>query len=147
MQPPQLPHRALDWIWHPSSSDADWSNFDDNYWKAISAVPGKARYNGYTMAVVGRLPSRWIDLHLRMMKMMMILRILPEQTKVQARVPIPKPKPGETRPLSLIHDDMCFILGFITKHFTLKCEEIKLFPPTIRAYRQGMSTSFITLVD
>ena len=99
------------------------------------------------MAVVGRLPSRWIDLHLRMMKMMMILRILPEQTKVQARVPIPKPKPGETRPLSLIHDDMCFILGFITKHFTLKCEEIKLFPPTIRAYRQGMSTSFITLVD
>ena len=147
MQPPRLPHRALDWLWHPSTDDTDWKTFVDNYWQAITAVPGKARYNGYTMAVIGRLPRRWIDLHLRMMKMMMILRIMPKKIKVQARVPIPKPKPGETRPLSLIHDDMCFLLGFLTKHFALKCEEIKLFPPTIRAYRQGMSTSFITLID
>ena len=35
----------------------------------------------------------------------------------------------------------------MTKHFTVRCEEIKLFPPSIRAYRQGMSTSFITLLD
>jgi hypothetical protein len=27
MQPPQFPHRAFDWIWHPSSSDADWNTF------------------------------------------------------------------------------------------------------------------------
>ena len=81
------------------------------------------------------------------MKMSMKLRILPQRAKIQTRVPIPKPKPGETRPLSLLHDDMCFILGFITKFYTLKCEEIKLFPPSIRAYRQGMSTSFITLLD
>ena len=147
MQPPMFPHRALDWLWYPCSDDNTWNTFADNYWKAISSIPGKARYDGYTMAIIGRLPRRWIDLHFRIMKMIMVLRIFPEKTKVQARVPIPKPKPGETRPLSLIHDDMCFILGFLTKHYALKCEEIKLFPPTIRAYRQGMSTSFITLID
>ena len=81
------------------------------------------------------------------MKLSMILRILPQRTKIQSRVPIPKPKPGETRPLSLLHDDMCFILGFITKHYAARCEEIELFPPSIRAYRRGMSTSFITLLD
>ena len=42
MQPPELPYRALDWIWHPSSDDAEWNTFVENYWKAISAVPGKA---------------------------------------------------------------------------------------------------------
>ena len=81
------------------------------------------------------------------MKMMMILRILPQQTKIQTRVPIPKPKPGETRPLSLLHDDMCFILGFLTKHYTICVEKLNLLPPSLRAYRKGMGTSAITLLD
>jgi hypothetical protein len=147
MRPLEHPHRALDWIWHPSSSNDEWDEFESNYWKAITSIPGKARHAGYNMAIIGRLPRRWINLHLRLMKMSMMLRILPQNTKLQTRVPIPKPKPGETRPLSLLHDDMCFLLGIITKHFTSRCEEIKLFPPSIRAYRQGMSTSFITLLD
>jgi len=66
--------------------------------------------------------------------MIMVLRILPEKTKIQSRVPIPKPKPGETRPLSLLHDDMCFILGFLTKHYTLCIESLNLLPPAHGAY-------------
>lgn len=146
-RPPEHAHRGLDWLWHPSSTDDDWHTFKTNYWKAISAIPGKARHAGYTMAVIGRLPRRWIDLHFRIMKMMMTLRIFPQKTKIQTRVPIPKPKPGETQPLSLLHDDMCFILGFITKHYTFCSEKLNLFPPSLRAYLQGMGTSAITLLD
>ena len=138
MQPPGLLLRAFDWIWHPSSTDDDWNTFVTNYWRAISSIPGKARYNGYTVAINGRLPRRWIDLRLRIMKMMMILRILPEKTKIQARAPMPKLKPGETRPLSLINDDMCFFLGFLTKHFALKCEEVKSIPPTLHARHEHL---------
>ena len=147
MQPPQTANRALEWQWHPNSTADQWDTFQTNYWKAIASVPGKARHAGYTTAIIGRLPIRWIDVHLRLMKISLILRMLPQRTKIQSRVPIPKPKPGETRPLSLLHDDMCFLLGFITKHYARRCEDIKLFPPSIRAYRQGMSTSFITLLD
>ena len=32
----------------------------------------------------GRLPHQWIDLHLHIMKIIMMLRILPEKMKVQA---------------------------------------------------------------
>ena len=147
MRPPKHAHRELDWLWHPASTSEEWNSFESDYWKAISAIPGKARHAGYTMAVIGRLPRRWIDLHLRIMKLMMVLRILPQRTKIQSRVPIPKPKPGETRPLSLLHDDMCFILGFITKHYTMRIEKLQLFPTSLRAYRQGMGTSAITLLD
>ena len=147
MRPPQFSNRALNWQWYPTSTKDQWDTFHNNYWKAITSIPGKARHAGYTAAIVGRLPRRWIDIHLRLMKLAMMLRILPQRTKIQSRVPIPKPKPGETRPLSLLHDDMCFVLGFITKHYAARCEDIKMFPPSIRAYRQGMSTSFNTLLD
>jgi hypothetical protein len=79
MRPPPSAHRELDWLWHPRSNEHDWNTFVSNYWQAISAVPGKARHAGYTMAVIGRLPRRWIDLHLRLMKMIMLLRILPQK--------------------------------------------------------------------
>ena len=58
MRPPEHAHRELDWLWHPTSTDDDWNSFVSDYWKAISAVPGKARHAGYTMAVIGRLPRR-----------------------------------------------------------------------------------------
>lgn len=35
----------------------------------------------------------------------------------------------------------------MTKHFTLWREENDLLPPSIREYQQGMSTSFIVLLD
>ena len=51
MQPPPFPNRAFDWMWHPSSDNNDWNSFVENYWKAITAIPGKARYNGHNWSL------------------------------------------------------------------------------------------------
>jgi len=82
-----------------------------------------------------------IAAHKQILWMTLVLQLLPINMKKQMWCPIPKSTPGETRLLSLLHDDLCFILGVVTLHYSAKCEDTEMFPNTIRAYRKGMGMS------
>ena len=62
-------------------------------------------------------------------------------------IPIPKglDKPGQTRPISLADDVYSFLTAQISRTFAEGMEATGRLGPEITAYRQGKSTTDITL--
>jgi len=50
---------------------------EKDLWKSISSIPSKARFDGFQLAVVGRLGSRWRQLLLNIIKLILIMRYVP----------------------------------------------------------------------
>jgi len=114
------------------------NKFEENFIKAISSIPTKARYNGFHMAVVGRFGERWQKALLHIIKLILILRYIPTDLKRMARFPIPKPgKINEYRPISLCHDIYCFVNGICTKYTSAGIEKANFLHDGIVAYRPG----------
>ena len=87
-----------------------------DFYRAITAVPGKARHEGFYMAVLGRFGGQWPSTPLKIIEMVFIARYIPTKYKQMTRVPIPKPgRPDEYRPLSLCDDIFCFVNGIVAQ--------------------------------
>ena len=87
------------------ATDVEFPEVTKKFFKAIESIPGKARHEGFQMAVVGRMPFNWINLWLQGISFILAARIAPKVIMEMTRVPIGKgpDKPGETRPLALVH--------------------------------------------
>ena len=111
----------------------------EKYMKAIASIPGKARHEGFQMAVLGRFGKRWRTILFNLIKLMFIMRYVPQEIKKISRFPIPKPgKAGEYRPISLCHDIYCFLNGASTAITSKSIEKAGILHTGIASYREGM---------
>jgi len=125
----------------------DEENFRERYLKAIIKIPGKARHDGFQMAVLGRFGERWRRILFNISKLMLVMRYVPPELKVISRFPIPKPgKPGEYRPISLCHDLYCFLNGICTEKTSKGIELANVLHDMITSYRKGKGcTNLVSL--
>jgi len=122
--------------------------FIPNFWKGLARIPGKARYEGFQMAVVGRLGSRWGQLLLDITKLLLIMRYIPPELRKMARFPIPKPgKANEYRPISLCNDLYCYINSISTAYSSIGIEKAELLHDGMNAYRKGRGCSSLVTTE
>jgi len=111
---------------------------EEDLWKSISSIPSKARFDGFQLAVIGRLGPRWRHLLLNIIKLILIMRYVPTSLKRMARFPIPKPgKQNEYRPISLCHDLYCYIMGIITSFSSAAIARSGILHEGLTAYQKG----------
>ena len=58
---------------------------EDQFWKAIEKIPGKARHRSLHMALLARAPIEWARLHLRGICIVLAARIAPRNIKQMSR--------------------------------------------------------------
>jgi len=120
----------------------------ESFWKSISSIPGKARYNGFQMAVVGRFGSRWQSCLLNICKLILIMRYIPKKLKSIARFRIPKPgKVNEYRLISLCHYLYCFIDSISTKFSSQGILNAGILHAGIAAYVKGKGCAMLVGVE
>jgi len=150
-KPPKKDHKELYFPFFLTSSSGtmnDEAEFEESYWKSLASVPGKARYNGFHMAVVGRFGKRWQQCLRNISKLILIMRYVPNKLKKIARFPIPKPgRVNEYRPISLCHDLYCFINAECTKITSRGIEKAKILHAGIAAYVKGRGCTTLVGVE
>ena len=97
------------------------------------------------MQVLGRTPLSWSKWWSRGNVYILTSRFAPALIKEMSRLPIPKPKPGETRPITLIHDTWAFLTGLVHDHLAHAVEVSGILDHDVPAYRKGKSTVDITI--
>ena len=123
-------------------------DFKKMFFKAITGIPAKARYEGYHMAVIGRFGPRWHKALMNIAKLILIMRYIPSDLKKMARFPIPKPgRKNKYRPISLCHDLYCFISGICNKYSSAGIEKANFLQDSITAYRPGRGCSSLVTVE
>ena len=121
---------------------------ESKLWKSLTNIPSKARHDGYHIAILGRFDSRWRNILLKFIEIMLIMRYIPADMKKIARYPIPKPgKKNEYRPISLCDDLYCFINGIITQITSDAIEKSKLLHEGITSYRKGKSCATLVTIE
>ena len=123
-------------------------DFEKQFMKAIIRIPGKARHDGFQMAVLGRFGKRWRNILLNIAKLMLIMRYIPPELKIISRFPIPKPgRSGEYRPISLCHDLYCFLNGICTEKTSKGIEMAKVLHDMITSYRKGKGCTNLVSIE
>ena len=141
-----IPSLNYTFFYNCSSGKFSVDSVADDLYKSISNTPRKSRHKGFHLAVIGRLPSIWIDGVLLFIQNVLVSRCPPRNIKVMTRIPIPKPdKPGQTRPISLADDMFPFLTDQVSKKFSCGVEETGQLGPEITAYRQNKSVTDITV--
>ena len=139
---------------YPFNLDCESGEFSDellknNFYKAITSIPGSNRYEGYHMSVLGRMPEKWQKGMLLFLQNVLITRSPPPDIKEMSRILIPKgeSKPGQTRPISMADDTFSFLTNEISNRMSNGMEETGRMGDEIKAYRKGKSTSDITVEE
>ena len=142
---PENPHKELFYPFYSINSTGRFKNEDylrKEYLNALITIPGKARYDGFQMAVIGLFPKIWRTTLYKLIKIMLIMRFVPDRIKRISRYPIPKPnKANETRPIRLCHDVYCFINYIIAELSSAAIEQCNILEEGIAAYRKGSGSA------
>ena len=148
---PRKAHVALHYPFFLRSQKGDMSNekcYADTFWKSLSSVPGKARHEGFHLAVIGRFGCRWQQCLYDISKLILLMRYIPRKLKAIARFPIPKPgRVNEYRPISLCNDLYCFINAVSTLHSSRGIEKANILHDGITAYIKGKGCSTLVGVE
>jgi len=150
-RPPTHVHREFYYPFYMTNEKGDMNKsniVEENLWKSLASIPGKARHAGFQIAILGRFGSRWRDLLLKLIRIMLILRYIPADLKKIARYPIPKPgKKNEYRPISLCNDLYCFLNSIMTALTSKAIEKCKLLHDGITSYRRGKSCATLVTIE
>jgi len=150
-RPPEIDHKDLYYPFYLTNNRGainEEMEIDKSFWKALVSVPSKARHDGYQLAVIGRLGKRWQLQLLKIIKLLLVMRYIPESLKKIARFPIPKPgKTNEYRPISLCNDTYCFLNGIITKYSSAGIERARILHEGIVAYRKGRGCHSLVTIE
>jgi len=150
-QPPQKDLRELFYPFYLNDNKGTMNEEDrvaNFFWKAIAAIPSKARFDGFQLAVVGRFGKRWQKLLFNIIKLLLVMRYVPECLKKISRFPIPKMgKANEYRPISLCHDLYCFLNGVITTYSSAGIEKAHILHIGLSAYRKGKGCHSLVTVE
>ena len=124
------------------------SHTEEKMWTSLASIPCKARHAGFQMATLGRFGTKWRQVFWKIIKIMLIMRYIPNDLKKIARYPIPKPgKLNEYRPISLCNDVYCFLNGIITEITSAAIEKVMLLHKGITSYRRGKSCATLVTVE
>jgi len=150
-RPPQIDLRELFYPFYFTDKNGTMNEeemVEKIFWKAIASVPSKARFDGFQLAVIGRFGQRWQKLLLKIIKLLLVMRYIPESLKKISRFPIPKPgKVNEYRPISLCHDLYCFLNGVITTYSSAGIERARILHAGLVAYRKGKGCHSLVTVE
>jgi len=150
-RPPKKEHKALYYPFFLKSYDGEAhceENLAEMFWKSLTAIPGKARYDGYHMSIIGRFGYRWQKCLFDIVKLILLMRFIPRRLKKVARFPIPKPgRVNEYRPISLCHDVYCFINAISTTYSSKGIQESNILHEGITAYVKGKGCSTLVGVE
>jgi len=118
------------------------------FWTSLASVPGKARFEGFHMSVIGRFGRRWRNTFLNIVKLILLMRYVPNSLKSIARFPIPKPgKVNEYRPISLCNDLYCFINAISTHYSSKGILAANILHQGIGAYVKGRGCSNLVSIE
>ena len=149
--PPKTDHESLFYPFYLLSRDGFIHHEDQLetwYWKSLASVPGKARYEGFHMAVIGRFGPRWRRTFLQIIKLILVMRYIPNNLKSMARFPIPKPgRVNEYRPISLCNDIYCFVNAISTHYSSKGIIAANILHSGIGAYVKGRGCSNLVSVE
>ena len=148
-KPPDQPNEAYNW---PAYVDQETGEIEDGgytemFWRAIEAVPSKARHENFHLSVLGRMPPIWRLVAKDLLLIVLLTRDLPDEFMPCSRLPIPKAKPGQTRPLALTHDACGFLWGVVGNWLNEANIKAGDANPDLVAYKAGRGCDDITLVD
>jgi len=120
-----------------------------DFWNEIHKIPTKARHNNSYITVVGRMDKYWANtLLLLISKLILMMRLIPKNTNIPPRVPIPKPeKPNEYRPLSVCNDLFCFVNNEYSKHAAAAMERANTLHDAVTTYRKGKGCSSLVVIE
>ena len=106
---------AFNWpfAYNKDTETFDVDGLEEEFWKMVGKQPGKERHGGFQLAVMARLGKKWAEVMYSIIKASLLMRYTPARFRPGTRIPIPKSTPGETRPLTLLHDAYCFISSAI----------------------------------
>jgi len=128
--------------WETTMTNGDL--IEKKFWPALKKIPGKARHQGFHMAVIGRFQVCWQKCLLSIINLIFLLRYMPNCLKSIERYPIPKPgKPNETRPISLCNDIYCFVCDIMADLMSKAMEKAKVLHEGLSAYRPGMGCQML----
>ena len=148
---PKEAHTSLYYPFFMQSEEGNMSGekeYEDTFWKSLSTIPGKARYEGFHLAVIGRFGRRWQQCLYDITKLILMMRYIPRKLKNIARFPIPKPgRVNEYRPISLCNDLYCFINAVSTLHSSRGIEKANILHEGITAYVKGKGCSTLVGVE
>ena len=121
---------------------------DEAFYRAITAVSGKARHENFYMAVLGHMGQKWPETMLKIIRLILVMRYMPTRYKQLTRVPIPKPgRPDEYRPLSICDDVFCFVNGIAAQRTAEEIEKAGILYDGIAAYRKGKGCAFLNKTE
>jgi len=150
-QPPEKDHAELFYPFFLQNEEgviSEENEIKEFFIKGIVGIPGKARYEGFHMAVVGRFGSKWQDCLFNIIKLILVMRFIPKQLRKIARFPIPKPgKANEYRPISLCHDIYCFVNGISTTYSSRGIQKAGILHQGITAYVKGKGCTTLVGVE
>ena len=150
-RPPTKEHSSLFYPFYLESSDGNMRNeetLEEAYWKSLSSIPGKARHDGFHLSVLGRFGSRWRQCMLDIIKLILIMRFVPNTLKLVARFPIPKPgRVNEYRPISLCNDVYCFVNSISTYYTSKGILEAEILHKGIGAYIKGRGCANLVSIE
>ena len=150
-RPPEKDNKALFYPFFLRDYDGvmnEENRFAEMFWKSLTSVPGKARYEGFHMSVIGRFGRKWQTCLYRIIKLILLMRFIPRQLKKVARFPIPKPgRINEYRPISLCQDVYCFINAVSTTYASDGIQKANILHEGITAYVKGKGCTTLVGVE
>ena len=140
------PNEALLWPFYidPKTGKIHDDGFEQKFWKSVIPCPSKARHGQFHLAFFGRMPKKWGQAMYKALLLALILRFIPRGFKPGDRTPIPKSIPGESRPLTTLHDCFCILSSEIGQRLLAGLEKTLAIPDEAIAFRKGKGCDDIT---
>jgi hypothetical protein len=143
---PKQPKPGMQWPFtYPTSKGATYTYTFTQLEQDIAPVPDASRYQQSHINILARLHKDWATLYHKLVNLCLICRIIPKQTKIMARIPIPKPGSVDRRPISVMHAIEAHLSTIVAYHLDKSLENTKALPRYITAYRKNKSCVDITL--
>jgi len=101
---------------NPETGEIIDGGFKEKFRQALERRPGKARHDGFHLAVIERMPPDWRRAAYRLSTLMLVTRTIARHNNTASRVPTPKAgHQAETRPLTLLNDANSTLYGCMEK--------------------------------
>jgi len=149
-RPPKFTKPHFNYPFYFINEKGDLANtfIEDDFWRAMKKIPSKARHEDFQLAIFGRMNRNWASSLLNIAKLILVMRVIPQNINILSRIPIPKPdRPNEYRPLSVCDDLFCFVNGVFSKYASKAMELAKSLHDGVTAYRPGRGCQSLVSIE
>jgi len=119
-------------------------DLEEQFWKSIEGIPGKAWHDVIHMVVYGRLHKDWAESMLAILKVSLLTRHMPQTIKELTHLLIPKSTPRVTQPLAICYDAFCFLSAIVAQYLQEGLEQAGMTIQETVAFVKGHRCDDIT---